>query len=1041
MPLFLSLHFDQDVDPEIQSLIHEVLGQGTTPIQPRCATTRTFALTLTDPLGPLLDLHQALISRDQAAALALHVGAASRLGETYRSPSVEHTRCLAESGWPEQILLSQAFMDVHQLPSEAKVADLGLQRLKDLTPSKHIYQLAHPSLRKRDFPTLRTLNRVPHNLRPQGRPFIGRQAEIAALAAPLRAAERRLITLKGPGGIGKTRLALQVAAETAIHFPDGVYFLSLVSVESPDTLGSTLVDTLDLTLRGRRPAHNHILTHLRTKRMLLILDNFEQLLPAPSLLTEMLEAAPDLRLLVTSRVALEIPEEQVYPVAGLAYPTEQDGHPTGTYDAVRLFVQAAQRVDPLFVLSEENRLQVYRICRQLMGMPLGIELAAAWVRVFSASEIAAQLREDMESLTTNRRDILERHRSLQLVFDHSWRLLTEQEQEVFPKLPVFYSGFRAEAAAAIADASPEILTSLHAKSFLSLSSNGRYRILQPLWQLATKELTLQPSLWQRLRDRHAAYYTDLAAKHTPDLWTSRQQAVIRKLAPEIQNIRAAWRWAAERGQIEAVSQTIEFVYRFHRMRGYFQEGERLFRFVREALETATADCSTAELRGTLARLQEGAAMFAFHLSRLAQARVELEESLAVLEELGLARDQGFVRLALGMIAYQAGRLDEAQALFERSRRIFDQIGEPVGASRAILQLGNLHYAAGQYADALDHYRRSREIHERLGDQLGIADCLYNVGRVENIMAHFSEAKEVLNQSLRIYEALEEKQGIAAVQMELGVISTVKGQFQNAQSHFEQALKLRQELGDPALIAETTMYFIGTYFSLGDFERGKALIQKVLDLRPDYEQQPITLGFSSGLLGFLQFFQGNVEKAVSLLRKALGIMGSAGYERERMHAEGYLIMTLIIIEDLENAERLCQKTLSYIDSTEAYMFHAYRLNGLGMIEIARGANAKSETYFKQALHESLDLGILPATLVALENLANHIIAPQDPETALAWLTLVIHHPASDAFQKQTAQQAIAQLAEQLPIDRVEAARERGRQLTLDEVVADILAERR
>lgn len=1040
MPIFLSVYYEDGITENKRALISKILAKPQNNVRPQYPNTLCFTLDPADPVGRVLNLCSESASVCHEAAMGLHLGKANRLGGVYTGPCIEHTRCLAESGWPGQVLASQAFVEAAYVPPDVELKGLGRHKLKDLTPPEHIYQLVNPLLPQRNSRLLRTLTHVPNNLRPQNRGFIGRSEERQDLEALLVSSDHRLVMLKGPGGIGKTRLALQVAAETAMHFLDGVYIVFLESLDSLESLPSKLIDVLDLSIRRTRQPQAQLFAHLHDKTMLLILDTFEHLLPAPPLIMEMLDATPDLKLLVTSRVALEIPEEIIYPVCGLTFPSRKNDHAIDTYDAVQLFVQAAQRVKPLFTLSEENREPVRRICQQLTGTPLGIELAASWIRLFSPAKIAMLLEENVESLVTSRRDILKRHRSLRAVFDQSWRLLTATERNVFPQLTVFHDGFRTEAAVRITGATATILSSLHTKSFLWQTSEGRFRILQPIRQFAAQELALRTNVWLYLKDRHAAYYINLAAKHTPHLWTDRQQAIMRELTPEMQNLRAAWRWTVEQSQVAAVNKAIEFMYRFHRVRGHFQEGESLFQSARENLERTVSDNTTPEVRGTLAKLQECAAMFTFYLSKLEAAQQEMEESLVVFQELNLQRYEGFALIGLGMIAYEYGQLSEAEAYFRQSYHILNRLEDRYASSRAIRQLGNVHYTSGRYKQALSHYRESLALHKTLGARLGIADCLYSIGQIEAVMAHFSTAQENFTESLEIYRDFGDKQGTSAVQIELGMIDTLEGRFRDGKAHFEEALALRQQLGDPALIVEATLCLTGSAYSLGDFEQVQRYIHTLLELRSEY-QQPVILGLTAIILGVFKIAQGRLEESRAHLENAVDIMTKIGYQRQRMRAQGYLILALILQGKLERAERLCYKSLDYINSIGARQFRGYRLTGLGMINVAKQSYAEAKHYFHQAIVEGVEIGMKPAAIDALQNLASQIVAQTDPETALAWLTLIIHHPASDTLQKQSARQAIKQLVEYLPAERVEAARDRGLNLTLSEVVAEILLDRR
>ncbi|MGC9398009.1 MAG: tetratricopeptide repeat protein [Anaerolineae bacterium] len=1046
MPIFLAVSFEKDVPSDIRALTHDVLASYQDAIGPACPRTLSFVLPPSHALRCTLDLHQRLETAQHPAALGLHVGKAQRFDNLYLGPALDHTCSIAEAGRPGQILLTQAFLDTYPLPPEFSVEDLGWHRLKDLAPAEHLYQLRLTPQAKYTPPALRTLSRVPHNLPIQNRAFIGRQKERQVLREILTSADRRLITLKGPGGIGKTRLALQVAAEVAPDFPGGVYFIPLASLTSPERLLSRVMETLDLKPQGTRDVQEQILRRLRRKTTLLILDSFEHLLPASTLLTQWLERVPTLRLLVTSREALNLPQETVYSVGGLPCPlfdtasapsSTFSGPPFFSYDAIQLFFQAARRAAPLFVFTETDVPAVTRICHKLGGMPLGIELAASWTCFFSVQEIADQVLDDMDTLVTRRRDIPARHRSLHRVFKHSWDLLTSEEQEIFPALTVFRDGFRKEAVRNVIGAPETVLASLQAKSLLFETPEGRFNILQPLHHFGAEILSAQPERQRRLQDRHATYYTGLAAKRTAELWDEHQPTFLRQMTPEMENLRAAWRWASEQGHVNEVAQAIEFMYRFHQVRGYYREGERLFRFAREKLRARFVEAETTppEVRNTLARLQEGAAMFAFNLSRLETARQAFEESLRVLREVHNQRDEAFVLLALGMIAYQAGRLEEARHHFQQSYSLFKRLEEPIGTSRAVFQLGNVHYAAGRYREAFDHYRRSKEMHETLGDRLGLADCLSATARVETVMGRLSAAEKALAQSREIYREMEDKRGLASAEIEIGLIASARGHYQIARRHFEQALSLRQELGDPTQIAEALVYLAGIYYSRGETKRVEELIAQVRHLYTTCER-PVVSGMTMLFLGVHQFSQGKGEEATHSLESALHIMTHSGYHRERLLVEGYLIMALLFRGELERAARLCRESLACIDATGAQLFRGYRLNGLGMIALARGSQAQAKTYFHQALELGIQMGLQPVVIEALQNLAGRVIVQRDPETAVTWLTWILHQPAADVVQRQIAQKTLDQLVGHLSAERVKAAHERGLHLTLDEIAAQI-----
>ena len=328
----------------------------------------------------------------------------------------------------------------------------------------------------------------PHNLPPQTTPFVGRRVELAQIAHYLDRADCHLLTLIGVGGIGKTRLALQAAGQALGAFADGVYFVPLARISSPEFLVPAIMEAIDYPLSGKADPKRQLLNYLHQKEMLLVLDNFESLFSLPGdsdsgrdLLLEMVKGASKLKLLVTSRERLNLQAEWLLTLQGLPYPPAETASGEETFEAVELFAQGAHRVRPDFALSAEWP-EVVRICRLLEGMPLGIELAAAWVSMMPCAEIARELSRGLDLLSTTLHDVPARHKSLEAVFDQSWQLLSEPERAVFKKLSVFQVGFDRRAAEQVAGASLPTLAALVNKSFLRVGSTGRYYMLEPLKQ-------------------------------------------------------------------------------------------------------------------------------------------------------------------------------------------------------------------------------------------------------------------------------------------------------------------------------------------------------------------------------------------------------------------------------------------------------------------------------------------------------------------------------------------------------------------------------
>ena len=411
----------------------------------------------------------------------------------------------------------------------------------------------------------------PHNLPPQPTAFVGREAELAEIGRYLHNPEAQLLTLVGPGGIGKTRLALQAAArcidpETGfdLRFSDGVFVVPLAAEPdqdgAPATLLAAMADALRYDFQGPVHPQAQLLNHLRDKQLLLVLDNFEHLVSEARQLGDILRLAPGIKLLVTSRARLNLQEEWLLEVQGLAYPASADGlTPEAAlgFSAVALFAQQARRVVAGFTLQPADVPAVVRLGQLVDGVPLGLELAASWLRVLACAEIVAEVEHGLDFLTTGLQNMPERHRSLRAVFDHSWALLSEAEQAVFGPLSVFRGGFRREAAAEIVGVSLPALAGLVDKSLLRRTADGRYEVHDLLRQYAAERLRADPTLTATVHNRHCRYYAHLMAAHSAQLKSEDLPAALAVLSAERDNVRAAWDWAVSQRRVDELNQFME----------------------------------------------------------------------------------------------------------------------------------------------------------------------------------------------------------------------------------------------------------------------------------------------------------------------------------------------------------------------------------------------------------------------------------------------------------------------------------------------------
>ncbi|MBN1963267.1 MAG: SARP family transcriptional regulator, partial [Anaerolineae bacterium] len=441
----------------------------------------------------------------------------------------------------------------------------------------------------------------------------------------------RLLTLVGPGGIGKTRLAIEAATPMLDDFAHSVYFVALQPISETANIVSAIASAIDCQFYEAAEPEQQLLNFLREKQMLLLLDNFEHLLAGTSLVVSILETAPEVKVLVTSREVLRLQQEWVYDIRGMSFPEDVKTTPLETYSAVHLFVERARRAQGHFKL-EDNWADVVRICQLIEGMPLGIELAAAWTRIMSCQQLAEELAVSLDILTSRQRGLEPRHASLRAVFAHSWKLLNEDEQLVLMKLSVFKGGFTAEAAAAIAGASLPLLAALVDKSLLRADEEGRYDLHEAVRQFAAELLAADTDAELETRERHCDYFAQLLHERVVAVqlisWT--------EVLPEMDNVRVAWTHAAQQRKLSALQQAMPALSGIYLLQAWFEEGERMFQFAEDGLRDLPPTNDTRFLLGA-------ALLFKAHcqrdqLAKADQMKRNLEAGLALWQGMAPRRE-------------------------------------------------------------------------------------------------------------------------------------------------------------------------------------------------------------------------------------------------------------------------------------------------------------------------------------------------------------------------------------------------------------------
>lgn len=732
--------------------------------------------------------------------MALHSGTAEVRAGDYYGPAVNRAARLLAAAHGQQILLSQATASLldQDLPAGAKLLNMGRHRLKDLAQPEQISQLTVPG-QPADFPPLNTRGPLRAELPSQVTQFIGREEELAAVKALLAQDGVRLVTLTGPGGTGKTRLATETARQLQGAYADGVVFVPLAPVAEARRIPDAIAQSLHLTLAG--PPAEQVMAYLRNRQMLLVLDNCEQLGEGLEWLSELLAQAPGIELLTTSRERLQLAEEWVYPVPALA-----------ETQSVALFTQAAQRARPDFETNRQEEV-VRAICRLVEHLPLAVELAAGWVSFMSCAQIAEQIRGDIDFLTTNLRNVPERHRSLRAVFDHSWRLLAPAEQEVLMRLSVFRGGWTFEEVGPVAapDGGAKFLhlRALVEKSLVQVTDEGRYDLHELTRHYAAEKLT-RVGKEDDGRQRHAQTYLALVTRAEPELYGPEAIAWFARLDREQDNLRAALTWLLEKGQVEMALEMVNVLYYFWFRRGYWQEGER---WTAAAIALAGDQDSPSLCRALVylagfiavqGRYSESAPYMAraYPMAyRLEDPRTlattlwtysqavgntagaekgteAIEEALSILkdEEAWWAKTlTAYFYGIYGDLQREVGRYEEAASHYQKSLELMRQIGNVDMIAYPIGNLGRLALQDGRLDEAYQMIAESVAISRAIGNRVGMADWLYKLGEIALYRGDLVEAEACLQEALTLYREMNNQRGQPDVQACLAHVALLRGE--------------------------------------------------------------------------------------------------------------------------------------------------------------------------------------------------------------------------------------------------------------------------
>jgi predicted ATPase/DNA-binding SARP family transcriptional activator len=660
-----------------------------------------------------------------------------------------------------------------------------------------------------------------HNLPPQLTPFIGRKKEIAEISRLLRDEPAcRMLTLVGPGGIGKTRLAIQAANQLLDEFQNGVFIVSLTSVDSAEHIVPAIAKVLTLSFQGREEPKTQLINYLREKQLLLLLDNFEHLTHGAALLTDMLNGAPGVKLLITSRERMKLSAEWIYDVHGMKYPgvgtepadlqSDLDDDYIDTYSAVRLFLERANRANPGLSLTAEDMAWIVRICQLVHGVPLGIELAAAWVRIMTIEEIAQEINRNLDFLITAEQDRPERHQSLRAVFEHSWKLLSNEEKDAYKKLSLFRGGFHRKATEQIFGTSLPVLAALADRSLIYRNSSGRYNMHELSRRYAEEKLNESANMSQDSRTRHSAYYATYLEEREQKFGTSEQSQAISDILAEMDNIRAFWHWAIDQNRIDNIGRSLEGLHLFYFNLDWVQEGRQVFQEASMHLQAIVDADSKIDPAVSLvyARLLNRQARFAYRLGTHREAKELLDRGLAILEQLagqgdsGTRAEKATALFYLSVILRGDGEYEAAERLCQESLEYYEKERNLSWIATIENHLGIIAGSQGKYETARKWLEAALEQYQATGDSYGLADTLNDLGNVAIGLGELDEAMRLNQECLMIRQKTNHKWGIGTSLNNLGYISLLQNEFEKARQYIEKSLVIQRDIGDLYQIANS-----------------------------------------------------------------------------------------------------------------------------------------------------------------------------------------------------------------------------------------------
>lgn len=809
------------------------------------------------------------------------------------------------------------------------------------------------------------LETVELNLPLPATPFLGREKELADIATALADPHCRLLNVIGPGGMGKTRLALKTAEAQHSHFTHGAAFVPLEAVNNAQQIVAKIAEAVDFNFFNARNPKTLLFDFLSHKAMLLVLDNFEHLIEHATLVSELLQHAPNTKVLTTSRERLHLQEEWVMELGGLPIPDSVSMEDLEDHTAIRIFLNHAKRGNVGFSLNEGDLSALLNICRLVDGLPLGIELAAGWSRMLPIAEIKNEIEKNLDFLASNVQNLPERHRSLRAVFDYSWQLLSEDEQSVFQKLCLLPSSFDHQAAAHITDASLPVLMSLLDKSLLRQEGQARYEVPNLLRQFGEEALRQQGARYRQTQKKFCDYFSDFLAQRESVLKSPEQKSALADIQQMLPHLRLAWQWAVDQINIGFLDRSLHPIFLFFEKKGLFREGMEWFEKALLQLKKVSAENDHPTTLLVLRLMTRQGHLFRLvGLNQKSLAMLQKSaDQLAMTEHLS---EYGFTLITLGTSLIRLSDSVQAQKVFSKALTTYQQIDDPIGMANALNGLSTTNYYFGKLKDALRYCEESLQLRRQENDLAGVASSLNNLGNIVGDQGDLTTCIRHYEESLEIKRELGETPGVASTLNNMGATYVVIGDYEKAIHYHEQSLASHQQMGDRWGIANSLSNIGRCYLEIKQYDKSKQMEEEGLAIRMEM----------------------NDIRGIAVSHENLGVLAMQQ-------------------NDLETAEYHLEQAHTHIRSSGNFNETVTILTELGHINILKNSFSDAWPYLIEALSLGLEVNTLTLTIRAFCEIGILLLNTEHTELAIQSLQLAVQHPATAEDVRQTAESYLKQ----------------------------------